>query len=107
MFYSNKNKIHEKIINDINVAISRLDAYPVGNEGVSNGLKKALDIVDAAFSETECKIEACCKKCANKTTSINGSHFCNVHSTRWDKFYVKDDDFCSRFVLSSDVAKLK
>lgn len=36
-----------------------------------------------------------CMYCQHFKTNINKENYCDVHSTTWDKFYVRDDDYCS------------
>lgn len=35
-----------------------------------------------------------CKNCRNKRENSAG-HWCELHSTTWDKLYIQPDDFCS------------
>lgn len=36
-----------------------------------------------------------CMHCQHFKTNINKENYCDIHSTTWDKFYVRDDDYCS------------
>ena len=36
-----------------------------------------------------------CMHCIHFKASINKEHYCDIHSSVWDKFYVRVDDFCS------------
>lgn len=36
-----------------------------------------------------------CMDCIHFKTNISKENYCDIHSTTWDKFYVRDDDFCS------------
>ncbi len=36
-----------------------------------------------------------CLNCIHFKTNINKENYCDIHSTRWDKFYVREDDYCS------------
>lgn len=37
-----------------------------------------------------------CRECKHFKTNINKENYCDIHSTRWDKFYVREEDYCSR-----------
>jgi hypothetical protein len=37
-----------------------------------------------------------CRECKHFKTNINKDNYCNIHSTRWDKFYVNENEYCSR-----------
>lgn len=36
-----------------------------------------------------------CIHCQHFKTNINKENYCDIHSTTWDKFYVRENDFCS------------
>lgn len=36
-----------------------------------------------------------CRECKHFKTNINKENYCDIHSTRWDKFYVREEDYCS------------
>lgn len=36
-----------------------------------------------------------CCKCIHFKTNISKENYCDIHSTTWDKFYVRHGDFCS------------
>lgn len=40
------------------------------------------------------EVVRCCN-CEHLKTNINKENYCDIHSSTWDKFYVKLDDFCS------------
>lgn len=37
-----------------------------------------------------------CRECKHFKTNINKENYCDIHSTRWDKFYVNENEYCSR-----------
>lgn len=37
-----------------------------------------------------------CRECKHFITNINKENYCDIHSTRWDKFYVNENEYCSR-----------
>ena len=52
------------------------------------------DDLFAAPTEDVVKVVRC-MDCIYFKTNINKENYCDIHSTTWDKFYVRDDDFCS------------
>ncbi len=37
-----------------------------------------------------------CAECRYYKTNTDRENYCDIHSTRWDKFYVNEKEYCSR-----------
>ena len=65
-----------------------------GTVTVENAERHFLNLLDNAPAEEVEKVVHC-RNCIHYKANINKENYCDVHSTRWDKFYVRDDDYCS------------
>ena len=54
--------------------------------GMANGYITPKDVVEVVR----------CMGCRYYKVNTNRENYCDIHSTRWDKFYVRDDDYCSK-----------
>ena len=68
--------------------IAEYDRVHIGAPG---GARKLM--VDAP-AEDVVPVVRCCQ-CEHLKTNINKAPYCDYHSTIWEKFYVRLDDFCS------------
>lgn len=85
----------EALIEDINETV----VFTVRN-GVKlptsemRGANKVIDRIKSAPTADVIEVVRC-MHCIYLKTSINKTHYCNLFSSVWDKFYVRVDDFCS------------
>ncbi len=58
-------------------------------------LKGVFDFIDKFPVEDVVPVVRC-RECKHFKTNINKENYCDIHSTRWDKFYVNENEYCSR-----------
>ena len=64
------------------------------NDFLNKGLRIALKDVKHMRCEDVVPVVRCCN-CIHLKTNTSKKNYCDIHSTTWDKFYVRLDDYCS------------
>ena len=52
------------------------------------------DFLDNIPTADVVPVVRCCN-CTHLKTNTSKKNYCDIHSTTWDKFYVRLDDYCS------------
>ena len=68
------------------------DTYYPSNMGIPE--EEIENIINEIPTEDVTPVVRCCQ-CKYLKTIISKENYCDIHSTKWDKFYVKTDDYCS------------
>lgn len=58
------------------------------------GANKVIDRIKSAPTAAVVEVVRCVN-CKHLKTNIDKEHYCDIHSTIWEKFYVGFSDFCS------------
>lgn len=61
----------------------------------ADGWNSAVEIIQNAPIADVVEVVWCCNCIHLKLDSIDKTPYCDIHSTKWDKFYVRTDDYCS------------
>ena len=61
---------------------------------VNNDVPSLEMIANYLCSNDVVPVVRCCQ-CEHLKTNINKAPYCDYHSTTWEKFYVRLDDYCS------------
>lgn len=92
--YINRNTLLNKVIEEKRFVVKTEDL--LNNEVVFTTVYG--DFADVVYSipvdEDVVKVVRC-KNCKYFKTSVNKENYCDIHSSTWDKFYVRLDDYCS------------
>ena len=64
-------------------------------EGQINNDYPSLEMIASYLCSNDVVPVVRCCKCIHLTTSINKATYCDFHSTAWDKFFIRPDDYCS------------
>ena len=71
---------------DVKDLLNGLDSLPWEDE--------VEEMVDRLVVDDVEKIVRCIH-CVHLKTNVDKENYCDIHSTTWDKFYVRLDDYCS------------
>jgi hypothetical protein len=65
-----------------------------GTVSVENAERYFLNLLEEQPAEDVVEVVRCLH-CQHFKTNVNKENYCDIHSTIWDKFYVRYDDYCS------------